>query len=82
MIVTFVQIDGEVSTEQKTSTTNAVDEDGNTRDTLVLGVENLPLNFNFVAFSLIFTASLVLLEIFISHIYSSILLGASQKSEI
>ena len=68
MIVTFLQIDGEVAAELETSATNAFDEYGNTLDTLVLGVENLALNCNFFPYPLIDRASFILLEVFISHI--------------
>jgi hypothetical protein len=68
MIVTFLQIDGEVAAELETSATNAFDEYGNTLDTLVLGVENLALNCNFFLYPLIDRASFILLEVFISHI--------------
>ena len=81
VIVTFRQIDGEVATEQETSATNTFDEDGYTLDTFVLGVESLALNRNFVSFPLNFRASFILLEIYISHIYSSFLLGPSQKGK-
>ena len=74
VIVTFLQIDGKVAAELKASATNAFDEDGNTLDTLVLGVENLALNCNFFPYPLILRASFVLFEIFIPHIQSSVLL--------
>ena len=74
VIVTFLQIDGEIAAELEISTTSTFDEDGNTLDALVLGVENLALNCNFFPYPLILRASFVLFEIFISHIQSSVLL--------
>ena len=77
VIVTFRKIDGEVATEQEASATIAFDEDGYSLDNFVLSVENLPLNYIFVSFSLIHRAFFILLEIYISHIYSSFLLVTS-----
>lgn len=53
MIVTFLQIDGEVAIELEAFSTNTFDEDGYTLDTLVLGVVNLTLNRNFLTYPLI-----------------------------
>ena len=82
MIVTFLQIDGEIAAKLEASSTNAFDEDGYSLDTLVLGVVNLTLNRNFLSYPLILWASFILFEIIISHIKSSVLLGPCQKSEI